>query len=703
MMPKGSPACVAFAFAALSVLSSAAQATPPVVPTWNAAALEEIRRGRLGPPVVARALAIAHTCMYDAWVPYDTRAIAAVATTIARRPAAESSFYNKDKAINYAAYRCLLNLFPAGASRLEAVMRSRSYDPNDTSTDLGTPQGIGNVVAATIIASRRNDGSNQYGDLHPGAYSDTSGYVSRNLPMPFCLPTTPGVCPLNISDPYHWQPLINDRGMTQTFVAPHWQNVTPFALNSATQFDSIPEVSPGPNYLQSPARYQADMAQMLSISGALTLQQKVIVEYWADGPASELPPGHWALFAQYVSQRDANSIDQDVKMFFAMHNASFDAGIVAWHLKRKYDGVRPITGIRNFYQGQPVFAWGGPGQPNQTIDGGKWTPYNPGSNLTPAFPGYVSGHSTFSAASAAVLRAFTGSDNFGFSTVIPPGFGRVEPNVPVVPTTLSYPTFTSAVAEAGISRLYAGIHFSDDNTVGQTVGNLVGQQAWSRAQFLFDGGLGVASTSLSSSPNAATLSWTHTVEPLNNRLLVVGVSNVDAANSVRSVSYGGQPLQRLGSQTSQDNKQRVELWYRVGPAAGTATVVVQMTDWNHVVAGATTYFGVRQQSPFGILRSATDVSTNACVTLANEPAPLVASVLAVKGDAKGVSPGPGQKLRWLGVSNKSGDYYEKFGGKEVIGKGATYEAAPMAGICSPLDRNGRWSMLAVPLKSAFDR
>ena len=165
---------------------------------------------------------------------------------------------------------------------------------------------------------------------------------------------------------------------------------------------------------------------MVSLSGGLTAQQKLIVEYWADGPDSELPPGHWGLFAQYVSQRDANSIDKDVKMFFAMHNASFDAGIAAWHLKRKHQGVRPITAVRYFRQGTTLFAWGGPNQANQFIDGGKWTPYNPGSNLTPSFPGYVSGHSTFSAASAAVLRSLTGSDYFGFSTMIPAGFGRVD-------------------------------------------------------------------------------------------------------------------------------------------------------------------------------------------------------------------------------------------------------------------------------------
>jgi membrane-associated phospholipid phosphatase len=114
-------------------------------------------------------------------------------------------------------------------------------------------------------------------------------------------------------------------------------------------------------------------------------------------------------------------------------------------------------------------------------------PYNPGSNLTPAFPGYCSGHSTFSSASAAVLQLFTGSDNFGFLTVIPANFGRVEPGIPAVPTPISFATFSEAAQQAGLSRLYGGIHFSDDNMIGQTLGALIGQQAWNKAQTYLSG------------------------------------------------------------------------------------------------------------------------------------------------------------------------------------------------------------------------
>jgi hypothetical protein len=93
----------------------------------------------------------------------------------------------------------------------------------------------------------------------------------------------------------------------------------------------------------------------------------------------------------------------------------------------------------------------------------------------------------FSRSSATVLSLFTGNDHFGFSTVLPANFGRVEPGIPPQPTTLSYATFSDAADEAGLSRLYGGIHFVDDNTTAQHVGHLIGVQAWSKASTYFNG------------------------------------------------------------------------------------------------------------------------------------------------------------------------------------------------------------------------
>jgi hypothetical protein len=480
-------------FAAGVLFSTSVGAT--IVAEWNEAALAEVRLSKLGPPMVARALAIAHTCMYDAWARYDQVADATIGFPENQRRASEGTNANKEQAISFAAYRCLVNLFPAGRERLAAVPVGYRYDYTDISTDTTTPVGIGNVAAQAVIDARSGDGSNQYGDLHPGAYSDYTGYTPRNPPMGFCTPLLTDCPELVVYDPDHWQPLIgppppNGTSATQQCIGMHWENVTPFALTSAKQFDNI---VPKPDVIKNAAHYEQNVDEVLRFSADLDATSKLNVEYWADGPASELPPGHWGLFAQFVShhrlERDNNTIDEDVKMFFAMHNASFDAGIVAWHFKRKYDGVRPITAIRYLKQGQMVLAWAGPNQSpsTQRILGEKWTPYNPGSNLTPAFPGYISGHSIFSSASATVLRLFTGNDNFGFLDVIPANFGRVEPGIPAEDTPILFATFSEAAQKAGLSRIQGGIHFPDDITVGYDLGVLIGQKAWDTAQTYFNG------------------------------------------------------------------------------------------------------------------------------------------------------------------------------------------------------------------------
>jgi hypothetical protein len=544
--------------------------SPPqtTVGVWNCAALEEIRRSkalRNGPPIVARALAIAHTCMYDAWAAYDPKAVATTALRgTLRRPAEERTDTNKAKAISFAAYRCLTNLYPdaPSATRLGDVLVGQGYSAAEaTNLDTTTPAGIGNVAAQAVIDERRDDGANQYGDKNPvpcvagppggpapanqlgdvpagiaplpcvvntgagagtGPYADYDDvatgythYVPSNPLMGYCTPLLAS-CPAwinpvtllnegdpfidpsapwpNVADPTRWQPLIFSSHSRQTYVGAHFGRVRGFAVTSPEQFDG-----PVPAFSRNPGQYARDVEEIIAYSASLDAKRKLIVEYWADGPDSELPPGHWGLFAQFVSRRDQHTIDDDVKMFFALHNASFDAGIVGWYLKRKYDGVRPITAVRWLKQGQTIRAWGGPGRPTEDIRGEQWTPYNPGTNLTPPFPGFLSGHAVFSTASATVLKHFTGSDDFGFSTFIPacdPAFfgqdflkcfGRVESGIPSGDTLVAFATFTDAADEAAVSRLYGGIHFADDASRAQQIGVRIGVQAWVKARRYFDG------------------------------------------------------------------------------------------------------------------------------------------------------------------------------------------------------------------------
>lgn len=455
-----------------------ASAADTVVVKWNKAALQAIRDTHPGPPIVARVLAVTHTCMFDAWAAYDAVAIGTRLGGTLRQPVAERTMANKEKAVSFAAYRALVDLFPTEETKFALLMTQLGYDPSDTSSDTQTPSGVGNVSCQAVLDFRHQDGSNQLGDLNPGAYSDYTGYAPMNDPD-------------HINDPNRWQPLQVSDGqggfVVQKFIAPHWGRVVPFALTSADQF--APET---PNfYPHTLSQYRKQAQEVLDYSANLTDREKVIAEYWADGPNSELPPGHWALFAQVVSTRDRHSLDQDTKMFFALTNAVLDASVASWYFKRLYDYVRPVTAIHFLFAGQQVRAWAGPGLGTQVINGDDWVPYQAETIVTPPFAEYVSGHSIFSAASARVLKELTGSDKFGHSVTIPAGASVVEPGlVPASAITLSWKKFSDAADEAGISRRFGGIHFVGGDLEARKMGKKIGRQAWRKARTYFDGTAG---------------------------------------------------------------------------------------------------------------------------------------------------------------------------------------------------------------------
>lgn len=435
---------------------------------WNRVALEAVRSGTLGPPMIARALAIFHTAVYDAWAAYDAEALATLLGDSLRRPPAERTLENRVEALSYAAYRTLVELYPGARALADARMSELGLDPANQSTDTSTPAGLGNAVAAALLEFRRSDGSNQ-----GNGYADPGGFQ-----------------PVNdwdrILDPNHWQPLRVPTGsgefIIQECLGPHWGDVIPFALETGST------LRPEPPAAFPHGHYRAQAEELIRISARLTERQKVIAEYWADGPGSEQPPGHWNLFAQYVSERDAHSLEEDVKLFFALNNALMDAGIAAWEAKGYYDYVRPVTAIRFLKRGKKVRSWAGPEKGVAVISGEDWKPYQPETFPTPPFAEYVSGHSAFSAAAAEVLRSFTGGDAFGFQATIGAGSSLVEPGVvPSRDVVLSWSTFSEAADEAGISRRYGGIHFRDGDLEGRSMGRAVGRTVWDTSLEYFAG------------------------------------------------------------------------------------------------------------------------------------------------------------------------------------------------------------------------
>ena len=107
---------------------------PTLVVQWNKAALQGDRDSSFGPPMVARALAMVHTCMYDAWAAYDAKAVGTQLSGTLRRPASERTLANKEKAISYGAYRALVDLFAFDKPLFDAQMTRLGYDPNDNSS-----------------------------------------------------------------------------------------------------------------------------------------------------------------------------------------------------------------------------------------------------------------------------------------------------------------------------------------------------------------------------------------------------------------------------------------------------------------------------------------------------------------------------------------------------------------------------------------
>jgi len=192
--------------------------------------------------------------------------------------------------------------------------------------------------------------------------------------------------------------------------------------------------------------------------------------------------------AQWVSERDHHSLDDDVKMFFALSNAMFDASIAAWDAKRAYDSVRPVTAIPFLYRAKTIRAWGGPGKGTVEMDGAQWIPYQAASFPTPPDPEYVSGESAFGAAAAEILKLWTGSDRFGDSVSLPAGGSKIEPGItPAHPVTLTWNTFSDAADEAAISRRYGGLHFRASDLAGRKLGRAVAERVWTKAQSYFNG------------------------------------------------------------------------------------------------------------------------------------------------------------------------------------------------------------------------
>jgi hypothetical protein len=495
--------------------------SPTISVLWDKAVQQAVINTAPGPTIASRAYGMVHTAMFDAWATYDPTAISTTYGDNLQRPEIENTEANKQEAMSYAAYEVLVDLFPTQVDIFDGLMTQLGYDPNAVSTDIQTASGIGHFAAVSLLEMRHGDGSNQLGTSPDGElgvpYADTSGYQPIN-------PSLEGLVDLE-----HWIPDRVNRApdsSLQKFLTPHWGNVSTFALESSEALPVAPEpflLVEGKTDFQAKTITLSDgtvveinrsligkiinpefitqAEEVIEYSGNLTEEQKLIAEFWEDGKGTSFPPGTWMSFGEYVSARDDNTLDEDAQMFFTLGNTVFDAGVAAWNAKVNYDYVRPCTAIRQLGElgligeynqslgGYAIEAWQ-PNEGTQTILARDFLTYqNPQGSASPPFAEYPSGHSTFSTAAAYVLEQFTGSDEFDAEVTFAPGESRFELGLtPSQPVTLEWDTFSEAANEAGMSRLYGGIHFEDGRLNGSVLGREVGEGVFEEAQFYINGG-----------------------------------------------------------------------------------------------------------------------------------------------------------------------------------------------------------------------
>ena len=429
-----------------------------VILTWNHIALAAIQRENTPPPAAARVLGMVHTAMYDAVnaieQKYGVYRVDASAPTGADEIAAAAE----------AAARVLAAIYPNQQAYFSAALDSSLLD-GATAAAKADGVALGDTVATNIITWRQQDGSR-----NPAAFNPSTDIGS-------------------------WQPdLPNYDGA----LLPKWGSVTTFGLTSGSQFRPAGDPS-----LTSDA-YTAAFNQTKDYgsrdSTLRTADQTQSVLFWADGNGSYTPAGHWNDIAATAASVAGKSLLDDARLFAQLNVALADAGIAAWDAKYTFDAWRPITAIRQADKdGNPLTS----ADPN-------WVPLL----NTPPFPEYVSGHSTFSAAAAAVLDKTFGN-TFAFNS------GSVGlPNV-----TRSFTSFDAAAAEAGESRIYGGIHFEFSNQDGLALGKQIGDYV--TANLMLDNSLNPIQVKLT---NDTAAFGTTNRDRITNQVGVTGKVNLTQPN-----------------------------------------------------------------------------------------------------------------------------------------------------------------------------
>ena len=447
-----------FAFEATVQKKSGHGKQPDAIRRWNKIAIDATGydhagpRQQMGPGRASRALAIVHTAIFDVVNAVKGDYESYTGILAAKRP------ISTDIAVSQAAHDTLVALFPAQAASFDAWL-AKDLDGTKIKKEQANGSDLGKRAATAILALKANDGA--------------------EIPEPLM-----GVGYIPSSLPGHWRQ--DPISLIPLALGAHWGECVPFVLEAGSQFRAPLHPAIGtPEYAAAYDEVKRLGGDGVSTPTERTPEQTVIGIFWAyDGtPSLGVPPRLYNQITTTIADQMGTD-DLELARLLALVNVSMaDAGMAVWDSKYFYDLWRPIGGIR---ESDPSSA--GPGDGNAaTVGDSNWKPLGAqasnltGPNFTPPFPAYPSGHAGFGGALFQTLRRFYGTDRIPFTFVSDEFNGVTKDNNgnvrPYLPRTFN--SLSQAEEENGQSRIYLGIHWSFDKTVGIAQGRLV-------ADYVFD-------------------------------------------------------------------------------------------------------------------------------------------------------------------------------------------------------------------------
>ena len=398
--------------------------------------------------------------MADAAAPYHPTAVG-MYTRIPRVPELERTDRHINTAMLHAAYQALSGLLPDRQPVWREMLTDYGLNPDDASTDLDSPVGIGNVAGKAAHDGRLRDGMNQAGN-----YQDTTGYAPVNSAF-------------ELRDPSRWQPGLRLMGTgvytVQQFVTPQLANTEPFAPFDPREMRVPPPSASDPENWEA---YTEQVDAVLRTLANLTDEQKMKAELF-DNKVASLGLSYLAV----AEDLDLSPADT-VRGYLVKSAAWMDAAVVTWQEKARYDAVRPFSAIPYVYGDELVTSWGGPGAGTSEFPASQWRSYLPENDHSE----YPSGSTCGCYAHAQALRRFTGTDELDWSVSYPPGSSRIEPGfTPAQELSLNFATWTDFASDCGNSRHWGGVHFPAAVEASAAYCSVFGDLAFEKYMTLMDG------------------------------------------------------------------------------------------------------------------------------------------------------------------------------------------------------------------------